>query len=414
LRHPGRTLLALALLGLIGLGAYFGVRYFRAEYHYRAAQSALERHDYSRAMDHLREYLAVWPDNPDARLLLARTARRAEDFAEAERQLERYEQGQGIPEAADLERQLQQAQRGDLKREELLQYYVRHDHPDRLLILEALAQGYIRTHRLPRAYECLKQWLECRPTDAKALFWRGLVWDMFRNYPEAITDYRRALEQDPTNDKARLYLADLLVQQSQAKEALGHYQKVLKKDPENRQKLLGLAWCRLTLGHTTEARKILDSLLQDPRPSPRELFLRGKLELDLLRPDKAEPWLRKAIALQPYDRQTVYQLAQCLKLLHKEKESEDWFARLDRLDVSLRRLKELNGQLVVRPQDPDLQCEVGKIHLSIGNDPEGLRWLYSALAEDRRHRPTHQALAEYYRKIGKPELAKPHLPYLEK
>jgi len=40
------------------------------------------------------------------------------------------------------------------------------------------------------------------------------------------------------------------------------------------------------------------------------------------------------------------------------------------------------------------------IFLRSGQTKEGLRWLYSALQEKPRYRPTHQVLADYYDSIG--------------
>jgi Tfp pilus assembly protein PilF len=45
------------------------------------------------------------------------------------------------------------------------------------------------------------------------------------------------------------------------------------------------------------------------------------------------------------------------------------------------------------------------IFLKNGQDKEGLRWLASALQEDPAHRPTCQALADYYSRQGDAEAA---------
>ena len=51
---------------------------------------------------------------------------------------------------------------------------------------------------------------------------------------------------------------------------------------------------------------------------------------------------------------------------------------------------------------------VGEIFLKLGNEKEGLRWLYSALQQDPGHRPTHQALRDHFRSKGQPERAAAH------
>ena len=57
---------------------------------------------------------------------------------------------------------------------------------------------------------------------------------------------------------------------------------------------------------------------------------------------------------------------------------------------------------------PRVPYEIGSIFLRLGQERLGLDWLYRALAHDPNHRPTHQALAEYYAKKGDQERAAQH------
>ena len=43
-----------------------------------------------------------------------------------------------------------------------------------------------------------------------------------------------------------------------------------------------------------------------------------------------------------------------------------------------------------------------------GEDKEGERWLFLALQADPTYRPAHEALAAYYQRTGRPELAENH------
>jgi len=49
--------------------------------------------------------------------------------------------------------------------------------------------------------------------------------------------------------------------------------------------------------------------------------------------------------------------------------------------------------------------EMGEIMLRAGKESEGLRWLNLALKENSRHAPTHMALARFYEKTGKTQVA---------
>src|SRR5438876_221188 len=81
----------LAVVAGIGLGGRAIGRYVRAEYSYRAALEALERKDFVAAQGYLTRCLEARPGSADARFLAARTARRALDYEEAERQIREFQ-----------------------------------------------------------------------------------------------------------------------------------------------------------------------------------------------------------------------------------------------------------------------------------------------------------------------------------
>src|SRR5262249_2226558 len=86
-RPSGRLLGVLGLLAPVGLGLYIAGMYYRASQQRRAALKALGRHDYLAARNHLNASLDAWPNHPTTHLLLARAARLAGFFEEADRQL---------------------------------------------------------------------------------------------------------------------------------------------------------------------------------------------------------------------------------------------------------------------------------------------------------------------------------------
>src|SRR5690242_15028803 len=84
-RRPGRAAAAAALVLVIALAGYAAAWQVSAEYHYHAAQRALERRQFDLAGRHLDCCLAVWPRHPEVTLLRARLARQAGLYGEAER-----------------------------------------------------------------------------------------------------------------------------------------------------------------------------------------------------------------------------------------------------------------------------------------------------------------------------------------
>src|SRR5262245_13289024 len=122
-RLPGRpfafvrrhwVLGGLLLLGVLaGLG-YVGSRHVRAWRHYQVAERALERRDFRQARANLALCLQVWPASRETHLLAAQAARRAGAYDNAAYHLNVCEQLHGPSEAAQLERALLSAQRGEL------------------------------------------------------------------------------------------------------------------------------------------------------------------------------------------------------------------------------------------------------------------------------------------------------------
>jgi tetratricopeptide (TPR) repeat protein len=394
-RRPALVGLIGVLLALIGLVGYGVAWHLWAYHHFRAAQRAIERHDLSRARAHLTLCLEVWPDSAQTHFLAARTARRDGDEEDAEHHLDECRRLDWPQEAITLERALLLAQRGELATvESYLLAGARAGADGDPLILEALSQGYLQTYRLAEALHCLDRWLQREPDNVRALVWRGEVKERRNDLPEAIRSYRRAVELDP-EEQARLRLALALTRYDQPAEAAGHFERLLAGQPTNPQVLLGLARCRRSRGRTAAARELLDTLLAYHPQHAEGLCERGQLALQAGRPAEAERWLRRALALAPFDRDSNYNLVQCLLHQDKAEQARPHQARLERLSADLQRAADLTRKVAASPKDPALRHEIGVLLLRNGQDQEGLRWLRSALQADPRHRPTRATLADY-------------------
>jgi tetratricopeptide (TPR) repeat protein len=407
-RSPLTAVLVVALLLVIGLVAY-GVGWQAwGAYHHRQAEQALARRDLDAARRHLAKCLEVWPHSADLHFQAARTARRAGAHDDAARHLDLCRKSGGVPEAIELEKALTDTQQGGRGYEGWLQACVVKDHPDRELILEALASGHLKTFRLGEALGCLRLWLERRPDDVQALVWQGRVREILRSRSEAVADFARAVELDPDHAEARERLAAQLLHLHRAKEAVEHFEWLLRQRPDDPDALLGLARCRAELGEAGEALRLLEPVLRQRPDSAPALALRGKLALGDDKTDEAEAWLRKSLAIAPAERETVYTLHQCLQRAGKTAEAKAVEDRLKQVEADLDRIGQVTQAVTRSPHDAALRCEAGQILMRNGHDDEGKRWLDSALREDPKHAPTHRALAEYYGKRHQPDLAELH------
>jgi predicted Zn-dependent protease len=372
----------------------------------------MERRDFDEARTHLAKCLEVWPNSGETHFLMARAARRSSRYDEAEAHLHRASELHWAAEALDAEQAMLKAQRAEageqLDVQPLLLHWIEQGHPDSILMLEALVQGYMKTYFLPAAVRCLEMWLERQPDDPQALFWRGDVWERLHKYEDALADYQRVVDLAPERDDARLRLAEGLLQAHRAREAEPHFALLLQRQPNEPAVMLGLARCRLELGQSDQARRLLDDLLAAQPDNGLALGERGKLELEAGQPDEAERWLKKAMDVVPYERAIVYCYVQALDRQDKKEEAALWTARLDRIDDDLKRINEVMRTIHAKPNDPAPRHEAGAILLRNGQEREGLRWLENALQQDPNYRPTHEIMADYFEKHGQPAEAAQH------
>ena len=379
------------------------------EYNLRLARRLAERRDFQGALDHLGRCRFAWPRGDEVLFLTARTARRAGRYAEAQDLLAACKAADYDPDAVTLERTLLHVQQGELPRfESYLKDALDKGHPDSPLILEVLAESYMRAFRLLEAERCLDRWLAQDPDAVQALVWHADVSMRIGRENRGLEDYRRAVALDPTRSDARLKLAELSLIANTPRVALEHYEYLAAEKPDDPVVLLGLARCHCRLEETDLAIPILNRLLAQHPDDAGALAERGRLEMDAGRPGEAETWLRKAVAARPHDKEAVYQLMLCLQQIGKSDEVEAWRTRLREIDTDLRRLRTVVLAIATTPLDPDLRREAGEIMVRQGQEEEGLRWLRSALALDPDHAPTHRVLADYFERHGQKEEAAQH------
>jgi Tfp pilus assembly protein PilF len=409
-RHPAKVLVPLLLGGLLAFGAYEAGWYWYGESHRRAAEEAVARYEFDQAQQHFACCLRAAPRNARLHLQMARASRRGGKYEKAAEHLETCQRLEGVTPANALERALLKAASGEVaETEQFLQGQVERSSPESPQILEALAQGYIRTYRLGNAMHCLDQLLEREPENVRALIWRGSLRQSAGNDAGAEADYRRAVEVHPDHVGARCRLGDFLLRHTQAEEALAQYESA-RHQPEGNQSavLLGLARSHRQLGATDDARQVLDDLLTRYPQDGEGLIERGKLALETESPAVAEGWLRRAVADNPFSGQANYLLAQSLHGQGKDDEARACEAAQERIENDRKRLELVVIEVGKAPSDPSPRLEAGLICLRNGREQEGLRWLQSALQRAPQDGPTHAALADYYEKVGKIDLAVKH------
>lgn len=367
--------------------------------HWGLARQALDADDYAAAAGHLRECLDAWPANAEAYFLTARTCRRAGDSAGWRDHLRRAELLQWRPEEVELERRLMRAQSGDVGAvEHALAQNLNAGHPDERLILEALVKGHAEADRWEDVLHWTDLWIANHSDDWQPRYYRGRAFEARRALDRAVADYRRALELSPGRPQARLGLGGALLVDGQFREALEQFDAYLRGQPDDPTALLGAASCRLSLNEADAARAALDRLLSKHPRHAAGLLVRARLDLALGDPAQALNWLNRAEAVAPHETDLTQAFVLTFRQLGNPEEAEKYQRRLEELRRRYDELYRLQREIAKAPGIVAPRYEAGALCLRLGREEEAVRLFQSVLRLDPDHRPTHQALAEFFDK----------------
>lgn len=409
MRWPLYALMIVAGASVVG---WFHQRQMSVQLNIASARAAFDRHHLSEAQDRLQKALQYDSKNPQVVLLAARVARRLGALDDAEAHLQACEHD---PETDTniwtQEKKLLDVQRRGLSAdaEPKLRAWADQQTHGRTLVYEALAEGCLKELRIPSALTFLHDALREAQDNVVALRRRGRLYAQLGTPQEALADFRRADELEPEHPEGRVLLADSLVKTGRFAEAAPLLEQLHKERPDDVTVLVGVALSHEANGEFEQATTFLSQALDRQPRHALALLERGRLELEQNRPELAEAWLRKSLDVDPADRRAHYLLFQCLRLQAKDEAAEKQLAEAKRVVADLTRLREIiTNELSKRPTDAGLHHELGVLYLRNGQAKQGVEWLERALKLDPRHRATHQSLAEYYDKAGRPDRAALH------
>ncbi len=387
---------------------WFAGRQVWGWHHWRAGQQAMRRYDFPAALEHFERCLRVWP-GLSVRLEAARAARRGNRYDRFEELLNACETD-GTTAQTALERELVLAQRGTFKPdvEQALQQLADNDHAEAVSILEALAKGYITSFRLGHAMVALEKLIEHAPEHKWAYFWRGNMQVDNEHLMDAVADFRRAVELDAEIPEFRLRLAMTLVSLGKANDAWPYVAGLLRQVPPPPEILLAAARCQRDFGDRRQALEYLKRLL-DEHPEHAEGWAeRGRILGN--EGDGAESLvcLRRAFQLEPRSYSIGFSLFNELTAQGQHAEAREIWNRIETSKRRDERMKKIQEQLGKDGRNVALRHELATLFLSGNNEATALRLFTSVLQIDPGYKPTHTALADYYRRQGNAEAAAYH------
>jgi tetratricopeptide (TPR) repeat protein len=397
----------LILLLVLGVGSAFGVLgpYLWFRHHFLASQRALLRRDFERTLQHLDQCFKLRPNDADLHLLAAQAARRQGLLERAQEHLTACDEGQPATEERSMEGILLRVQQGEFdNNERYLRALVMGDDASKILILEAMAQGYMHNLCLKEALICLELLLRDQPDHSQAHLWRGQIWEKLEGLDEALSDFTRAVDLAPNSFAARLHLATMLARTGHVGDAAAQFEYLRREQPANEDVLLGLAGCRQHLAQLTPATELVDAVLAQHPASGPALLARGRLAFRQVQLAQAESVLRQATLQSPYDPEVYLFLSYCQQSQGKTEEARQSLDRHQKLADEMTHLRALMLRAIGEgPPEAAIPYQIGMILIRNGREEEGVRWLRSALRLDPRFQPARQALADYTPSNGQVE-----------
>ncbi len=221
-------------------------------------------------------------------------------------------------------------------------------------------QFQVLARLMPLTFEDLFLW--CLP--------RGSIWDS----TELAVDMERFLKADPDDRWSRLALADAYMQIGQYQKAESVLEYFSKDDPDA---LAAQARLAIDRGDVGLAQKWL---AQGPADHTDLNRLRGRLALIRHDPETAEKHYRAAYENDPRHRDTLFGLAQALRLLGKTGEAERFVEaarNLDLLGTLIQQAANSEGKT-----DPDLPLKIGEACRACGRIPEARCWYRIAISRN--------------------------------
>jgi tetratricopeptide (TPR) repeat protein len=367
------ALAAAAVAAAVGAAAWWGVTSSR-DYRLRAGREAVRAGRWGEA-ERMALRLEAAGDADHARLLRGEMFLRRGQVGPAVRAYNRIRRPDVLLDASAL------FGRGfllDLKRPaeaERFLTFVAARRPDDVDTHRALATLYYDQGAWASAVAHLLAWGRLDPGDGRPFRLVGLIYKDLEQDKAAVPAYREALGRrltDAVGREVRAELAECLTRLSHYDEAL----RVLDElGPAGSSALVALrAECVWGLGDAAKARALLNGALARERGSAALLRLRARIHAAEAEWSEASELLARAVAADPNDMRSRYQLAQAYEALGRTAEAAAERAKLATIQAKQKRLNELVSAAADRPWDAAPRRELAGLCRDLGRPDVAASW----------------------------------------
>ena len=335
--------------------------------------------------------------NETNEFLLARSARKMGDFQNFRYHLIRAFELGFDPARLEREEWLAMAQSGDLnKSEPHLSDLLLDPRGDGQEICEAYVIGYLLIQQYAGAEELLKGWADAYPHDPLPWYLRGVVYRDLTQWKSSESAFRRALSIEPDYSDAAFQLGSVLLTLKKTTDAIEFFERA-SQDPEfHVESRVGQAHCFRLLGKPKQARAVLDEVVLNYPNDPAASLELGRLSLDEANYESAIHWLEPLVRKNPRNTDARYALASALREVDRIEEAQEHFDAVREINEQLADASQLAESIDTQPESADDRLKVAAIHLKYGSESDGLFWMRSGISVNPTHRPTLEAMLDYY------------------
>lgn len=204
-----------------------------------------------------------------------------------------------------------------------------------------------------KAQPIASEYLQRKPRDFDALYLSGVVNRGLGNYSEAEKELRAALRMKPADFEALYNLGFVLAHEGNASEARPVLEQALKVQPNSSKARFQLANVLRTLGQPEESKKQLALFEKEKAAEGQEIAAnvtanQANQDLETGNAQTAVEKYRDAIAKDPKNARTYYNLALALERTGDENAERDALLMAEQIDASLAPVHNQLGMLALR------------------------------------------------------------------